>query len=143
MSKRQQARPVATTRPKAARPRYAPPTSHRIIEALRDVVLKAIPWAGLALVTYFFSDAVGALAGKETNANLNLLGLVKVGADRWIAYMFAGGACLYGWRQRKLRGDKVQGMSSHVRALESRLDPGRSSSSLTERGETSPTDEHS
>jgi hypothetical protein len=43
-------------------------------------------------------------------------------------------------KQRKLRRDVVERLSSRVPFLEKQLDPGRTSSKLTDRGDTNPED---
>lgn len=47
---------------------------------------------------------------------------------------------LYGVKQNKFIGDKTKQMTKHNQELEKKIDPTRTSSELTERGETNPMD---
>ena len=80
------------------------------------------------------------LAGQNTWAKItvNFLGNIKV--SQIIAWIFGGGGIIYGKSQNKLRKDTVEFFAGRTQSLEAQIDPNRSSSNLTQRGDTSPED---
>jgi hypothetical protein len=58
--------------------------------------------------------------------------------SKWLAYAFGGGGLLYGLNERRLRRNAVRRLAPGRVQYEQGLDPGRSSSGLTQTGETSP-----
>lgn len=107
---------------------------------------------GFAFLRYFLtcSTAIGiawivymcvlALAGKETDANvaLSVLGNVSI-ANGLLASAGASGAA-YGLYERHVRKTTVERMSGRIHELEKEIDPKRSTSRLTPRGDTHPED---
>lgn len=95
----------------------------------------AVRWGcALAIVRYGYLS-IEALAGQQTMANvgINVLGEMKVNqALAWVLAVCGGG---YGAQQRKLRKDTVERLSERCRSLESKLDPKRTSSELSPRGD--------
>ncbi len=116
----------------------------RRIETRGIVLAQIVRWVGLIGVTFAFSyfgvfKPVEVLAGQATFATIDLGMLVRFGMGG-AATVFGGGGLAYGWRQRKLRRDTVQEMGKRIAELEKLVDPNRSSSGLTLRGDTHPRD---
>jgi hypothetical protein len=85
--------------------------------------------------------AVQALSGKQTAANIGVNVLANLSISEALAWVLAGGSIIYGQRQAKLRRDTTERMHGRNKVLEERVDPGRTSSQLTTRGQTSPEDD--
>ncbi len=100
-----------------------------------------IRWAGLGVIAYFAYRSIDALAGKETTANVMVNFLASIKANQWAAWIAGGGGTIYGLRQRSLRRKTIARLQKRNTDLESKIDPNRTSSGLTERGETDPKDE--
>jgi hypothetical protein len=94
-----------------------------------------------ALIAFFGYRAINVLSGQYTFADIavRFVANIKVGAA--ISHTVGGGGVIYGFLQKKLRGDAIKKMASHIKELEERRDPNRGSSGLTERGGTRPEDE--
>lgn len=94
--------------------------------------------SGWVACTYFLYKTVSSLAGKNTHAIF--LAALGMHADRWIAYAVAtictGG---YFWEKRR-NGALVKRFASLAAAEERKVDPRRSSSQLTQTGETNQED---
>lgn len=90
-------------------------------------------------VAYQAKEAISALAGKATLADISL-SILKSGSRELIAYAATLLALAWGVSERVLRKRKVKHLSARVKLLERRLDPNRSSSNLTATGDTRPGD---
>jgi hypothetical protein len=99
-----------------------------------------IRWIGLAFIAFMVKETAVEIAGTETIADVGVKFLADIRVSEsvaWItAFLFGG----YGAIQRKLRKDVIQQMSGRMTNLETTIDPKRSSSRLTERGDTNPGD---
>lgn len=84
--------------------------------------------AGFVGVAYFADDAVKALAGRITAANIGISFLGSIGVSKAAAWLLGGGGVSYGYAQRRLRIKTAKRQGEQIRKLEERLDPGRSSS---------------
>lgn len=87
---------------------------------------------------FFMKEIVSILAGKSTLANIGLnLGVL---ADFKISEVLGGGigvgGIVYGLSERTYRKSKVRRMGDRIKLLEEKIDPNRSSSGLTPRGNT-------
>src|SRR6266567_6653131 len=107
----------------------------RIIDVIGSVVNRAIPWVGVVFIAYNVNSAVRFLAGRTTFADVGIKFLADFRISEAVAYVFGGGGLLYGLRNRKLRKDNVERMTRRIAQLEAQIDPRRSSSRLTSRGE--------
>ena len=113
----------------------------RRVRTQRDVASvlnSAMCWGTIAFVAYMAEQSVGLLAGKSTDATLNFLGDLNVSVT--LAWTVAVSAIAYGWWQRKLRRDNIQRLEGGKAELEAVIDPRRTSSRLTPRGDTRPED---
>lgn len=103
-----------------------------------SVVNGAMRWGTLAFVAYMAKESVALLAGQSTTANLNFLGRLDVSIS--IAWAVGLSGVAYGWWQRKLRRDTIERLEKRIAELETIVDPKRTSSRLTQRGDTRPED---
>jgi len=100
-----------------------------------------IRWAGVVLIARYGYLTVHDLAGQATTADIGIKLLTDVKISEALAWLLAGGGILYGRQQRKLRKDTVERLQERNRNLERTIDPKRTSSDLTPRGETRPEDD--
>lgn len=103
-------------------------------------VVDAFKWVGTAWIIYLIFNKI---AGKNTQADINLRAIFdECSSDGYafgiifFALFIAYLAIAYGRRESKLRKDTVEKLQNRIKELEVQLDPGRSSSMLTERGDT-------
>jgi hypothetical protein len=85
--------------------------------------------------------SIAALSGRVTLASigLNILGNLKL--SEGICTALTTGSLLYGIGQRQLRHRAIKRLGNSKNELERIIDPGRSSSGLTDKGTTRPGDE--
>lgn len=100
----------------------------------------------------YFTEMVQAIAGETTIADINItadgnFNSRTVSGGCWIMIgviailsVVALSAILYGKKERREKQRTIAQVEGHIRALESTLDPNRSSSGLTPKGETNPED---
>jgi hypothetical protein len=112
----------------------------KIIDAVGSVIQACIPWAGAVLVAYFVYRSIQSLAGRMTLADIGIRFLADTKISEAFAYLFGATGIALGLRRERLHKDNVQRLTSRIKELEVRLDPKRSSSRLTPRGETRPED---
>jgi hypothetical protein len=114
--------------------------SARLSEGIVSVFNNFIPWSAIVILGWFAYKSVEVLAGKTTLADIgvNVLANVNISvAIAWTASFLGTG---YGIRQRKLRKDTVERLQQRIQFLEGAIDPKRTSSTLTPRGDTRPED---
>ena len=89
---------------------------------------------------WLMAEAVGELAGKDTSVVVR--GVLSVFADIKFVVSVALAGCAAAWAvlERWLRHRKVEHLQARVIALEQQIDPNRSSSGLTAKGQTHPAD---
>ena len=102
-----------------------------VIELIRLISKMIVP-AMVVLVVYFLSDVLIAQAGQTTM--VQYLSDLKVGD--WLPWCLAvlGGG--WGVTERNLHKRHIEHHDDHVKKLETALDPSRTSSGLTKRGDT-------
>lgn len=93
--------------------------------------LRAASWV---LCMFFAWKMTQELAGKDTKFTALVNVFFSITSDRWVAYSVSALASLAWWRERKLRHKTIDDLSNHIKELESRVDPQRSSSGLTNKG---------
>ena len=98
--------------------------------------MRAITWGGTVTVVYLIGRMVSALAGQTTLADIAVQFLMAGNLREFASYGIAGGGIVYGLRERRLRKSVIRHLSKRKVTLERHLDPNRSSSQLTETGET-------
>lgn len=109
--------------------------------AWASVINTLIAWSGAVLIFYFAYLSVKSLAGRVTFADIGIRMFGGIKLSEAVAGLFGVGGAIYGLRQSKLRKDTIERLQSRIKTLERALDPDRSSSGLTPRGETHPRDE--
>lgn len=88
----------------------------------------------LGIPCWALVNVVQALAGQETVVNVAMQYFSKGGnLFPWAA---TGGTAAWAYGERKFRHKKVASMSKHIKDLEERIDPKRTSSGLTAEGKT-------
>lgn len=114
----------------------------RIALGILNVLSIAAKWVPIAFIVAYASDALIALAGKKTEANV----IVKyfTGTDSgWSVTVFGllAFACMF-WAliERRLRHSAIERLTERTEQLEKQLDANRSSSGLTPDGRTHPRD---
>jgi p-aminobenzoyl-glutamate transporter AbgT len=100
-----------------------------------------IKWGGLSFMSLMAFLIVRSLAGQTTIADIgvNILGNFRISTAISYVFMFSG--VLYGASERELRKRTVERLAKRISELELQLDPNRSSSNLTSRGDTRPEDQ--
>ena len=105
-----------------------------IAERTYQLLSTVVRWGVILGIAVCLMVSVQAMAGTQTSFSVMVQMLGEVHADQWIAYIVVVLAGGFGLNERRLRREKTNEMSAHLAELEKRLDPGRSSSSLTTRG---------
>lgn len=109
-------------------------------ESTSRVLLAAFKYCTLAFGIWCFRDAIIAFAGKTSEANIAVKFLANLSISNITAWCFGIGGIVFGYKQRKLKGEVVESLQSRIQELERRFDPNRSSSGLTKTGNTNPKD---
>lgn len=100
-----------------------------------------IRWGGIIICFYFLYLMVDSLAGKTTATDIALKAITDLKFDRVVLYLLAGGTTVWAIRERKLRKKNTRHIAAYTKELEKHIDPNRTSSNLTETGDTHPEDE--
>lgn len=95
-----------------------------------------IKYGALVAVSYFGYLAVLALAGKYTFADIGISFLSDLTISVSLAWVFGIVGVIYGLQQRKVRKDTVERLQNRIQTLEMSIDPRRTTSQLTPRGDT-------
>lgn len=104
------------------------------------VLQTLIRWGGSAVIAYFAFRSIAVLAGRETSANIILNFLSNIGVSSSLNWMVGVGGVAYGLNQKRLRSQNIERLSKLNKALQEPIDPNRTSSHLTVRGDTNPED---
>lgn len=108
----------------------------RLSESSVQIGLSFIRWGGIVLVARYIYFSIQALAGTETSADIFVKFLSNLSLSISLSWICAIASILYGLAQRKLRKDTIERLQGRIREFEQEKDSKRSSSRLTERGET-------
>jgi hypothetical protein len=118
----------------------SPPLNPGHVEQLYLTIRTALRCTAWVLVAYFAFSALEAMAGKTTSIFVqwgkNLVTDLRV----VVSISLAGLAGLWGLLERRERQRTVVRLHQRIKELETRIDPKRSSSTLTTRGTTNPRD---
>ena len=114
-----------------------------LAETITSAWNSTVKWGGLVAISYFVFRTVEALSGTTTFADIGLevRAFANIKISQLAAWFFALCGVGYGLGQRRLRKDTIERLQSRIQRLETEIDPDRSTSSLTTRGETRPEDE--
>lgn len=99
-----------------------------------------IRWGAVAFLGWIVYKCVAVMAGHTTIADIGVRFLGDVRISEALAWVFGAGGVSYGLGQRSLRRRNIRRLTPRTEALEKRLDPRRTSSQLTDTGETHPGD---
>ena len=113
---------------------------YKISESIANVVNTIIKWAALVWIVKYGYLSIMALAGQITKADFAVNLLSNDAFAKIVAIIFAFGGVGFGLNERRLRKNSVESLSGRVRELEGMVDEHRSSSKLTQRGDTQPKD---
>jgi hypothetical protein len=97
--------------------------------------IKAIVILGVAICFY---RATSVLAGKYTFAQIGMSFLGDLKLTDGAALLVSGGSIGWGAIERKLKKDNIERLTARIKQLELQIDPNRTSSKLTKRGDTPP-----
>lgn len=104
----------------------------------------AVRWLAVcgvvAYVSYNLEKILVALAGKETKADVLVSFLADVEFNVYVAWGLAAGCILYGAAQARLRRKEIEASHDHIVELERQIERRRTSSRLTNHGDTNPSD---
>ena len=95
-------------------------------------------WLAIVVVAY---KAIDTVAGETTVADLGVNVVADIRISEAVAYGLGVQGFGYGFKQRKMRKRSIREQSERITDLETQIDPARSSSELTDTGDTRPEDE--
>jgi hypothetical protein len=113
----------------------------RVAEGIISVLQAAIRWGAIVCITRYIYLTISKLAGQQTSADIGVGFLADVNVSVFVAWTLGSAGVIYGYYQNRLRKDTVERLQGRIQALELKLDPNRSSSRLTKRGDTRPEDQ--
>lgn len=99
------------------------------------VVIELIRYGALIAGFHYIDSMIQHLAGQVTTATIDIPFMNGV-----LGAIVGGGGMVYGHKQNKLRKNTVERLQNRIKELENRIDNRRSSSGLTNRGDTHPED---
>lgn len=105
-----------------------------------SIVHVGVPWTAAVLIAMFFYKSVASLAGQYTFAQIGVGFLGDFRISEGFAYLFGVGGITYGAKRHQLQQRNLERTAKRISDLEKQIDPGRSSSRLTPRGNTRPED---
>ena len=153
-SKTNKTRQVLETEPKILK-------QHNMATAISEVLRNLIRYGAFVLIAWQCTNAVIALSGKTTHADISFNGNLAVGtasntsagissiaelfeilpwAVTGLAIIFGVAGIAFGRKQAKLRQETIKRFRRYKEAEEMRIDPGRTSSRLSIPGEPEPED---
>lgn len=112
----------------------------RTAEGIISTIQATIKYGAIVWISYYAYLSISDLAGKRTFADIGLNFLANFKVTVVLAWIVGIVGIVYGKAQNKLRKDTVERLQSRIALLEGKIDPSRSSSKLTTRGETNPED---
>ena len=111
-----------------------------VASIINNLGVNFIRYGSLSLIAYFAYRSIAALAGQTTIANIAMQFLGNVTVSQWAAWClaatFATSTGILVMQKRRA----IKHLSPRSKKLEMFLDKTRSSSHLTETGETNPSD---
>jgi hypothetical protein len=111
-------------------------TEQHNITVKGNVASQAIRWGGMVAICVCGVLCIHYLSGRNTIATITIDVLAKF----YLPWIGAAGGIIYGKAQEKAKRDQLQKDSKRIAELEKRIDANRTSSNLTERGQTRPED---
>jgi len=112
----------------------------RVVVSLSEqrslTVRTLIRWLCAALIVYLSNEMLSAFAGRTTELMVSILAKSEVS----ISLALAGGCAVWAILERMVRKRAIERLTERTQKLEKAIDPKRSSSGLTTRGNTHPRD---
>lgn len=112
-----------------------------VADGVTSVLVNLIRWGAVVLIFRYGYLTISALGGQVTLASIGISFLGNLTVSQSLAYIFGAGGVIYGLGERQLRKRTIKRLGPKREALEASIDPKRTSSKLTEKGETNPDDE--
>lgn len=112
----------------------------RITHSITSVVNNFFKYGALLGIAYCMYLSIAVLSGKTTLASIGISFLGNVKISEAVAWLFGVSGVAFGYKQRQLRRTTVEHLQSRNIELEKQIDPNRTSSTLTPRGDTNPRD---
>lgn len=119
----------------------------KIAESVTSTISNIAKWLGIFGISIYVYKSLAVLSGKDTNANLNFAAILTTPEAPLIPWAIAIlglialiSSMIYGVSQKKLRQDNIAQLEGRIKDLEKMLDSKRTSSGLTQRGQTRPED---
>lgn len=110
------------------------------IDGFFSALNNVIRWGTVAYIAHEIYLTVGLLAGKSTFADIGLKFFADIRVSEGVSYLLGASGVGYGLSQRKLRRKNIERLQGRIVTLEKQIDRNRTSSRLTETGETNPED---
>ena len=110
-------------------------------DTIGGIFNRLIRWGGVVACFYCSYLMIDALAGKTTATDIALNAITDLKLDERILYLLTSGTTFWAIRERKLRKKTIKDITAQKKELEEHIDPNRTSSNLTETGDTLPEDE--
>lgn len=111
-----------------------------IVVKIFDFLSKIVTLAAIWVVCRYGYFSIKELAGKTTIADFFFQYFTRESRSHWLPWILVIIFFVWATLERQLRLKKVASMQNHIVELEKRLDPNRTSSMLTHKGETNPED---
>jgi hypothetical protein len=113
----------------------------RSLDRGTQVLLAIVKAAALVTLGYFAKEAILALVGQNTSVFVSFLTTTGSGLTATAGTAVGGLGAAYGFWQRRLHRRAIAHFGPRLRKYEKLLDPDRSTTGLTEFGQTNPDDE--
>jgi hypothetical protein len=114
-------------------------------ETINAAVVRLCKWIPITVICWFGYLSIASLAGRSTLASLGLYLVADLKVNKVLSHIamfaFGVGGASYGYRQKRLMQRNIERMSPALEQREKQIDPNRSSSRLTSKGQTRPEDE--
>jgi hypothetical protein len=113
---------------------------HAISDLVGKVLSNLIQFGIMGWIAFLYAPVFEVMAGKNTTADFSLSLMANEHFVALLGLVFGAGGIVYGKRQSKLRRDVIERLHPYQLEHEKALDPERSSSLLSVRGDTAKED---
>lgn len=110
----------------------------QLLDSITRIVIASIKAATILGTAYLFYQCANVLAGKYTFAQIGMSFLGNLKLTDGAALLATSGSIAWGARERRLKKDAIERLTERIKQLELKVDPNRTSSKLTKRGDTPP-----
>lgn len=105
-------------------------------EGIVQILNNLIKYGAFVAIAYYAKEAIVALAGKTTMADIGVEVLGSAEISTIAPTLCTVITVMWALGERKLRKDTIQRQADHIKSLELKIDQERTSSRLTIRGDT-------